>query len=378
VEPAGWFFLADRLGMLVWQDMPSGNNRGPDAEANFTRELKAVIDTLRNHPSIVMWVPFNEGWGQHKTEQYVAWLKVYDPTRIVNNTSGWTDMKVGDVADLHSYPGPAMPPLETGRAAVLGEFGGLGLPIEGHTWLDRGNWGYRSYTSLPELNRAYQDLLAQLRLHAGDGLSSAIYTQTTDVEIEVNGVMTYDRGVTKLDADSIAANRRMYDTPPRIVHVDSASDRKAQTWRFTTDQPGATWFETGFADGGWQSGPSGFGAPDTRFARVGTQWKTSDIWLRRTVTLPAALSAPHLRIFHDDDAQVYLNGVLVAELAGANSGFAYVPLTGAGKQALHAGRNVIAIHCHQTRGGQFVDAEIVNVIEPPRAGPRQPVAPPRL
>ena len=375
VEPARWYYHADRLGMLVWQDMPSGNNKGPEAEANFTRELKTVIDALRNHPSIVMWVPFNEGWGQHRTEQYVAWLKVYDPTRIVNNTSGWTDMKVGDVADLHSYPGPAMPPLERGRAAVLGEFGGLGLPLEGHTWLDRGNWGYRSYTSLPDLNKAYQDLLSQLRLHAGDGLSSAIYTQTTDVEIEVNGVMTYDREVTKLDADSIAANRRLYGGVPRIVHVDSASDRKPQTWRFTTDQPAQNWFDTSFNDTAWPSGPSGFGARDTRFANVGTEWKTSDIWLRRTVTLPSALSAPHLRVFHDDDAQVYLNGVLVAELAGANSGFAYVPLEGAAKQALRAGNNVLAIHCRQTRGGQFVDAEIVDVVDPPRMpASRRPAA----
>ena len=112
--------------------------------------------------------------------------------------------------------------------------------------------------------------------------------------------------------------------------------------------------------------PSGFGARDTRFAKVGTEWKTADIWLRRTMTLPSMPSAPHLRVFHDDDAEVYINGVLVAELAGANSGFAYVPLTGAARQALKAGKNVLAIHCHQSRGGQFVDAEIVDVIDAPR------------
>ena len=99
---------------------------------------------------------------------------------------------VGDVVDLHAYPGPGTPPLEKGRTAVLGEFGGLGLPLDGHTWLDKGNWGYRSYTTQPDLNAAYLNLLGQLRLHAGDGLAAAIYTQTTDVEIEVNGVMTYD------------------------------------------------------------------------------------------------------------------------------------------------------------------------------------------
>ena len=133
VEPARWYYHADRLGMLVWQDMPSGDNKGPDAEANYFRELQAVIGALRNHPSIVMWVPFNEGWGQHQTEKITEWVKSTDPTRLVNNASGWTDMKVGDVVDLHSYPGPGMPPLESARSSVLGEFGGLGLPIEGHT-----------------------------------------------------------------------------------------------------------------------------------------------------------------------------------------------------------------------------------------------------
>jgi hypothetical protein len=367
VEPARWYYHADRLGMLVWQDMPSADNKGAEAEANFQRELTAVIDALRNHPSIVMWVPFNEGWGQHATEKYVAWLKSYDPTRLVNNTSGWTDAKVGDVADHHSYPGPAMPPLEAVRAAVLGEFGGLGLPTDGHTWLDKGNWGYRSFTTLDEMNAAYRDLLAQLRLHEGDGLSSAIYTQTTDVEIEVNGVMTYDRGVTKLSPESVAANRRMYEAPPRITHLVPASDKAAQTWRYTTTAPSATWFDPAFDDAAWQSGPGGFGAMDTRFARVGTEWKTADIWLRRTVDLPVPagnLTAPHLRVHHDDDAQVYLNGTLVAELPGANSGFTYVPLTGAARAALRAGKNTIAVHAHQTRGGQFIDVGLVDVANP--------------
>ncbi|MEO6239023.1 MAG: sugar-binding domain-containing protein [Vicinamibacterales bacterium] len=364
VEPARWYYHADRLGMLVWQDMPSADNKGGEAEADFARELKTVVDALRNHPSIVMWVPFNEGWGQHATEKTVAWLKSYDPTRIVNNTSGWTDTGVGDVADMHAYPGPAMPPLEPARAATLGEFGGLGLPTDGHTWLDRGNWGYRSYTSADELNAAYRDLITQLRLHVADGLSSAIYTQTTDVEIEVNGVMTYDRGVIKLSAESIAANRRLYETGPRITHLVEASDRSAQTWRYTTTAPATGWFDPAFDDNAWQSGAAGFGAKDTRFARVGTEWRTPDIWLRRNVELPAAaLTAPHLRVFHDDDAEIYLNGTLVATLPGSNAGFAYVPLTGAARAALRAGWNRIAVHAHQTRGGQFIDIGIVDVIE---------------
>jgi hypothetical protein len=366
VEPERWYYHADRLGMLVWQDMPSGDNKTPEAQAQFARELQAMIDARRNHPSIVMWVPFNEGWGQHDTEKYVAWLKSYDPTRLVNNATGWTDKHVGDLVDIHSYPGPTMPPVEPRRSAALGEFGGLGLPLEGHTWLDKGNWGYRSFTALDAMNAAYQDLVTQLRLHAGDGLASAIYTQTTDCEIEVNGVMTYDRAVTKLSADSIAANRRLYDALPKVTHIVSASDRAPQTWRYTTTTPADAWSGQTFDDGSWREGQSGFGAPDTRFAHVGTPWQTSDIWLRRSVTLPSTLRAPYLRVFHDDDAEVYVNGVLVATLAGANNGFQFVALAGPARAALHAGANTIAVHAHQVRGGQFIDVGLVDVTDQPR------------
>jgi Glycosyl hydrolases family 2, sugar binding domain/Glycosyl hydrolases family 2/Glycosyl hydrolases family 2, TIM barrel domain len=363
VEPARWYYHADRLGMLVWQDMPSGDNKGPEAEANYFRELQAVIGALRNHPSIVMWVPFNEGWGQHQTEKITEWVKSTDPTRLVNNASGWTDMKVGDVVDLHSYPGPGMPPPESVRSSVLGEFGGLGLPIEGHTWVDKGNWGYRSYTSLDDLNKAYRDLIAQLRLHQADGLAAAIYTQTTDCEIEVNGVMTYDRAVVKLSAESIAANRTLYDAPPKVTHAVPASDRGPQTWRYTTTAAADGWMQPAFDAAAWTEGPGGFGAKETRFARVGTEWKTPDVWLRRTVILASVPATLQLRVFHDDDAEVYLNGVLAAKLPGANSSYAYVPLSAEARAALKPGPVVIAVHAHQTRGGQFIDVGLADVTE---------------
>ena len=361
VEPARWYYHADRLGMLVWQDMPSGDNKGPIAEANYLTELEEMIGALRNHPSIVMWVPFNEGWGQHETEKITQWIKSADPTRLVNNASGWTDMKVGDVVDLHSYPGPGMPPPESVRSSVLGEFGGLGLPIEGHTWVDRGNWGYRSYTSLDDLNTAYRDLIAQLRIHEADGLAAAIYTQTTDCEIEVNGVMTYDRAVVKLSAESIAANRTLYDPPSRVTHVVAAADRAAGAWRYTTSAPAEGWMQSAFDAAAWSEAPGGFGAKDTRFARVGTEWKTADIWLRRTATLASVPSTLQLRVFHDDDAEIYLNGVLAAKLPGANSSYAYVPLSAEARAALKPGPVVIAVHAHQTRGGQFIDVGLADV-----------------
>jgi Glycosyl hydrolases family 2, sugar binding domain/Glycosyl hydrolases family 2/Glycosyl hydrolases family 2, TIM barrel domain len=364
VEPARWYYHADRLGVLVWQDMPSGGETTPQNREMFANELEHVVDALRTHPSIVMWVPFNEGWGQHETEQYVQWLKQHDPSRLVNNASGWTDKGVGDVSDVHSYPAPIRPPLEDQRAAVLGEFGGLGLPLEGHTWIEKGNWGYRSYKSTDELGQAYRDLMYQLRILVGEGLAAAIYTQTTDVEIEVNGMLTYDRAVVKLPPDAKELSARL-SSPPTVREVVATSEKSPQKWRYTTDTPAENWFSVSFDDRGWAQGNGGFGRPGTNAkATVGTPWQTSNIWLRRTFDLPSpALINPHLRIYHDDDAEVYLNGQPIATLPGAVNGYSYVSLDSAAKALLKPGSNALAMHVKQVRGGQFADAGIVEVIE---------------
>ena len=226
IEPARWYYWCDKLGLLVWQDMPSGDRyiggrdpditRSPESGKNFETELKALVDGFYNHPSIVMWVPYNEGWGQWDTCRIVDLIKSWDSTRLVNNTSGWTDRHCGDVNDIHSYPGPAVPNLEEKRAVVLGEFGGLGLPVKGHTWQDERNWGYRSFKTSEELTDAYVGLIQKLRPMTGDqGLCAAVYTQTTDVEVEVNGLMTYDRAMVKMDQAAItAANLTVYTPPP--------------------------------------------------------------------------------------------------------------------------------------------------------------------
>ena len=220
VEPARWYYWCDKMGLLVWQDMPSGDRyigrRDPDlvrsdeSARQFELELKRIIEGLGNHPSVVMWVAFNEGWGQYDTKGIVELIRRYDSTRLVNNASGWADRGVGDVHDIHSYPGPAAPPNELNRAVVLGEFGGLGLPVKGHTWQDEKNWGYRNFKTNQELTDAYLGLLRNLQPLIEAGLSAAVYTQTTDVEIEVNGLMTYDRAMVKMDAKRIAdANRKI-------------------------------------------------------------------------------------------------------------------------------------------------------------------------
>jgi hypothetical protein len=224
VEPDRLYYWCDKLGLLVWQDMPSAlyDREAHPADvlaardAQWEGEWKAVIDALVNHPSIVMWVPFNEGWGQYDTERIAAWTKAYDPTRLVNNASGWDDKGAGDVSDIHSYPGPDMPPVEEKRAAVLGEFGGLGLPLNGHLWQAEGNWGYRNFDDVKIYESRYTDLIKNLYPLVDKGLAAAVYTQTSDCEVEVNGLMTYDREVIKLDPARFAALNRGY-VPPRFV-----------------------------------------------------------------------------------------------------------------------------------------------------------------
>ena len=218
VEPERWYYHADKLGLLVWQDMPSGDETseqgGPDisrtegSAANFEAELGRLIESHANHPSIVMWVLFNEGWGQYDTARLTKVVKRLDPSRLVDSASGWNDRHVGDVADLHRYPGPDAPAPEAARAAVLGEFGGLGLPLAGHTWQSEANWGYRSFTDRGALTSAYEGLINDLRPLVARGLSAAVYTQMTDVEIEVNGLLTYDRALLKMNEGRVRAAQR--------------------------------------------------------------------------------------------------------------------------------------------------------------------------
>lgn len=217
-EPARWYYHCDRLGMLVWQDMPSGDLGGnqwnsrpgmeggsdkirTEASENIYRtEWNAIMDDLFNSPCIIAWVPFNEAWGQFKTVEITEWTMRKDPSRLVNSASGGNFHETGHILDLHNYPGPVMPKPEVfggKQALVLGEFGGLGLPLEGHTWLDRDNWGYRTFTGADTLFMTYSAYIDQIVPFIERGLSAAIYTQTTDVEVETNGLMTYDRKVIK-------------------------------------------------------------------------------------------------------------------------------------------------------------------------------------
>ena len=253
VEPLRYYHLCDRMGILVLQDLPSfsGVAQSPYrvetvAGYGFQRhELKAMVDNLRKVPSIVMWIPYNEGWsqpGEFLTHATLDWVKRYDPSRLVNGPSGWCDFEGGsplpdchpkweiphrpegvcehgDVVDQHCYRGPEMPPVNARRVSFLGEFGGLGHPVEGHLWKkEAGGWGYGGIedTKTREgLEKTYLGLMDKLEELAKKGLGGSVYTQTTDVESEINGLMTYDRKVLKYDPKVLKATHERIITAAR-------------------------------------------------------------------------------------------------------------------------------------------------------------------
>lgn len=364
VEPDRWYYWCDKLGLLVWQDMPAGSNATPESRKQYEAELARMIEGRGNHPSIIMWVVFNEGWGQYDTERVTALAKSLDPTRLANNASGWTDRKAGDVIDMHNYPGPGSPAPEPTRAAVLGEFGGLGLGLKGHTWAKE-FWGYQGMSGVAGLTSRYVGLWNRAwELMKDPGLCAAVYTQTTDVETECNGVMTYDRAIVKpYLAEAAAAARgehpRVNVRAETLRPVVPTSEQAGLAWRYTTDQPGDGWEKPGFADGGWKSGEGGFGTSSTPGAIVRTEWSSGDIWMRREVEITGRLpKAPVLRIHHDEDAEVYINGVLAAKLSGFAQSYGPAEILPEAIRALRPGKNLLAVHCRQTGGGQYIDLGI--------------------
>lgn len=246
VEPARWFYWCDKIGMLVWQDMPSmhthsvyekkneKNRRSfqPNAQekALFEGELKEMIDEHISYPCIVTWILFNEGWGIYEkaeVKRLSDWLSAYDPSRLVNDSTGLPGRHAsGDVYDIHIYQGPSASLLEPTAFSALGEFGGAGLNVKGHNWVGRGGWAYGDMNSSnAELTNLYVQMQAELlNLMYTPGLCASMYTQISDVEGETNGIYTYDRKVLKMDeARMRAANDRVVKASKNMPKLTSAN-----------------------------------------------------------------------------------------------------------------------------------------------------------
>ena len=370
-----WFEWCDRNGLVVWQDMPSGCGSGAIgnleyAMQNFYRENEALIDATRQHPCIGAWVVINEGWGQH-TEQGMGHTHRavnsvinanHDPGRFVHAVTGWTDVEMGDFLDVHSYPSPnaATNPVNE-RVASCGEFGGINLFIENHMWAGSDV----NYTTVDDadtyaiLYDRYTDRLQELQ--AEKGLWMSVYTQITDVEQECNGILTYDRKVLKVSPAQQATMRakilRTIDSRYKdATTIVPAGDQSSSIqWRYTTSEPAEDWYTTDFNASSWKTGYAGFGGSGR------TAWSSSDIWIRRSFKIndfdADRLQDLRLWLFHDEDAEIYINGVLAAKMTGYNTKYELWPMLPEGLQALKldGSDNVIAIHCKQTTGGQFID-----------------------
>ena len=370
-----WFEWCDRNGLVVWQDMPSGCGSGAIGtfeygKENFYRENEALIDATRHHPCIGAWVVWNEGWGQYPEHGMAHTRKAvngvmkanHDPGRFVHAVTGWVDVEMGDFLDVHSYPSPgaATNPVNE-RVASCGEFGGINLFIENHMWAgsDVNYTTVDDASTYTNLYDRYTDRLQELQKEKG--LWMSVYTQITDVEQECNGLLTYDRKVLKVSPEQQAGmkakilrtiNSRYKDATTVVAAGDEKSGIQ---WKYTTTEPSADWYTTDFDASAWKSGQSGFGGGGR------TSWSGSDIWLRRSFQVndidDSQLQELRLWLFHDEDAEIYINGVLAAKVTGYNTKYEQWPLLPEGLQALKTdgSDNVIAIHCKQTTGGQFID-----------------------
>ncbi|MDR1341684.1 MAG: hypothetical protein LBK18_00335 [Prevotellaceae bacterium] len=380
VEPYRWYYHCDRLGVLVWQDMPSMNSYigggrpvPPREDIAYLNELTAMITTHWNSPCIVSWVTFNEYQGSHDEANVVKHTKSLDNSRLVNVNSGcderYDNIDV-DIRDYHAYPSPTCPPKNKANTQILvcGEYGGIGYIEPEHFW-EVGN-PYEMADTYAELLRRYAlygDMLIEFK--SSRGLSGAVYTEITDVEMELNGLMTYDRKVIKGNvADYYAVNQKIIHEYRSYTAVLPTAQDSPQRWKYTTSLNVLTalslnWIREDFDDAAWATGNSGFGTSETPGAEVGTTWGSSDIWLRRTFTLPAVADLDSgtlmFKVHHDEDCEIYVNGQMVFSLTGWTSGYAFFEATEAVKAALNfGGENTLAVHCHQTAGGQYIDVGI--------------------
>jgi hypothetical protein len=365
VEPDRWYYWCDKLGVMVWQDMPSANSymsrgftRPPVDTLAYKLEFTRLIESHWSFPSIIMWVVFNESQGQHNTPGLVKLAKELDPSRLVNQASGGTNVGVGDLLDVHSYPEPSAPvPTVPNQALVCGEFGGLTYRYPGHEYDAPHSHGYLDIKSIDGLVNTYRGLVTELINMKNDkGLSAAVYTETSDVETEVNGWLTYDR-LLKVDPLKLKAINDRLTGNATVTLVDVLP--VAQKWKFTTVKPAGEWNTNTFNDSTWFTGQAMFGtaAPSDK---VKTNWAPQEVWTRQIFN-PGTLTAEDLNNLvlyasQTNGIEVFVNGILAGSKnqRGGSGSFDYSIMLfngDVGKTLKPNDNNIIAVHFYSRRQG---------------------------
>ncbi len=372
VEPMRWYYYADKLGLMVWQDMPSVNSyihEKPKIDTlQFQHEYKQMIEGLYNVPSITSWIIYNELQGQktadgiNPTTRMVELTRKLDSTRLINAASDNNHHDyVGDILDYHSYPPPKIIEPQYGMAGVCGEFGAIALEVKGHEWKAGEGVGMLKVNSQKELEDVYAEYIHMLlQFKTYNYMSGAVFTQLTDVEQEVNGLLTYDR-IPKVDIDKIKAlnEKLIYQDVENTEYFLSDAINKPCEWKFTSKEPESDWQFENFNDSDWKVGLSGFGNGNPPNSNEQTNWNTNDIWLRKSIDI-RKLSSEELEklimvVYYDEDCEIYINGVLASSNKGYVSNYKQVEINKEALNAIKTGKNTIAVHCHQTTGGQYFD-----------------------
>ncbi|OYX26655.1 MAG: hypothetical protein B7Z06_05285 [Flavobacteriales bacterium 32-35-8] len=378
-EPASYYYECDKKGVLVWQDMPNGNylndlrieawdtedaKRTSNSSFQFETELKEMMDQLHSFPSIVVWVPLNEGWGQYDTKRIADWVSSYDPSRLNDTPSGWADRGVGDLIDVHIYPGPGMEYSEENRASVIGEFGGLGLTVKDHLWWDKRNWGYLTYSSKSEFENRFEELINDLVALKSFGLSAAIYTQTTDVEGEVNGLITYDRKVVKMSPEKLNnIIQPLYKEANNVKVILEDSEHHPKSWMINDEgNDTKNWFLNIDEKGRWQEKKAPFASYDNFFLPKGSHWIAEKaLKLYNVFDLNEVPQNISLRYYLDKaKMKVFINGNLIAteEFQGGRKRHYRIKFIEKAKKFLKKGKNIIAIELESSQKDSAFDIGI--------------------
>lgn len=397
VEPERWYMWCDRLGVLVWQDMPAASNETEKGRSGFEAELTGVLRTVGRHPSVIQWIVFDGGRGEYEVERLTRRVEQLDPTRLVTSTSGGEDPGGGDAVDVHSVPDPVAPAVFDGRLAVVGEYGGLSLPIEGHVWGETPTDGEADQQEEPEAEEpeagepqveepetgdpegggldpggldaealafTYEVYSRDLARMKSEGLAAAVYAQLSDVEGQTRGLMTYDREVVKVEPARLARANR--GDLPALVTILPTSEGAGGSWQYCLDAPGKDWKgEYGAQldlpdteDEAWDDALGAFGAEGSRSSEhpPRTLWDTPDLWLRSEFRVGSLAEGELLvRLHHAARVEVWVNGDLVLDREGSTEAYTYFRTGLEAAEVLRPGANLIAVHASRLEDAQHLD-----------------------